>query len=52
MSSFGFGFPPDVPDPGTTDAEDLPVPPEDPTETTDSPGDEGADARLDDDDNR
>ncbi|NQX17029.1 hypothetical protein [Rathayibacter sp. VKM Ac-2857] len=59
MSSFGFDAPEDVTDTTRPDADSLPVPPEDPaevddtqvddTEATGEASDEGADARLDDD---
>lgn len=54
MSSFGFDAPEDVTDTTRPDVDSLPVPPEDPAEIDDPEAldevlDEGADARLDDD---
>ncbi|MDY0915059.1 hypothetical protein [Rathayibacter festucae] len=59
MSSFGFDAPEDVTDTTRPDPDSLPVPPEDPaevddtqvddTEATGEATDEGADSRLDDD---
>ncbi|NRG42104.1 hypothetical protein HRK28_14400 [Rathayibacter sp. VKM Ac-2835] len=59
MSSFGFDAPEDVTDTTRPDADSLPVPPEDPAqiddtqvdgaEATGETADEGADSRLDDD---
>ncbi|MHC2186568.1 hypothetical protein [Rathayibacter agropyri] len=54
MSSFGFNAPEDVTHTTRPDVDSLPVPPEDPADSDDPEApdealDEGADARLDDD---